>query len=271
MNIIEAYLMFNKKLIIILSGLSGSGKTSIAKLIERDFKLLLINIEHFVNKSYNQTEILPNGKKIINWDNVDSYDWDKINNMVVENQSKGVILCGPFFPTNKLNFICDFHIQIKIQKQILIENRIKYLKKNEIIEDDKNKIVEDDVQTIVNKITYPLFLKYSEESKIDKYINSKDLTQDQMYDQIADFLFFRINEYLKNQSDKKTKSHQFDKQIKSKKSESSDTYDLDSSDCTDETTDNTDQFEKSDKVIKLGNNNDYDQVIGSEDNKEIWL
>lgn len=192
MNIVEAFIKFNGSLIIIISGLSGSKKTSIAKFIERDFKLKLINIDDFIIPEFNETVILSNGLKIINWDSVDSYDWENINKTILKYQSDGVVLTGPYFPSDKLKFIPDFHVQIKIQKQILIENRIKFSEEN------KDKIKNDisTIPSIVNQITYPLYLKYTEKSKIDKFVNSKDLTKDQIYDQVADYLFFKINDNL---------------------------------------------------------------------------
>lgn len=259
MNIIEAFIKFNKKLIIILSGLSGSGKTSIAKLIERDFKLSLINIEDFVIEDFNKTETLSNGTKIINWDDVESYDWNKINQLVNDNKSKGIILCGPFFPVNKLKFDADFHIQIKIQKQSLIEKRTEYAKQN--IKKFKN--LDENILLIVNKITYPLFLKYSSESKIDKYINSKDLTKDQIYDQIADFLFFKINEYLQNRFDNLNKVEHSNKATNKTKNDDSSEFNFDSSST-------SFNLSNSSSILNLLNESDEKiNLIGSDDNKQI--
>lgn len=204
MNIVQAFIKFNGKLIIIMSGVSGSGKTSIAKFIERDFKLVLINIDDYILENFDKTVTISNDIKVINWDDVDSYDWDKINKKVLDNQSNGVILTGPYFPTTKLKFDANFHIQIKVSKQILIEKRLKHA---ESVKQDNVKHLDPTlIPIIVNQITYPLYLKYSEESKIDKYVNSKELTKDKIYDQVADYLFFKINENLQEKHPNKKSS-----------------------------------------------------------------
>ena len=48
MNITEVYNKFNNQLIILISGLSGSGKTSLAHKIEKDFKLKCIKFADFL-------------------------------------------------------------------------------------------------------------------------------------------------------------------------------------------------------------------------------
>jgi hypothetical protein len=197
MNIVEAYLKYIGELVIIISGLSGSGKTTIAKLIERDFKLKLINLDNFTNEEYNEKVTLPSGLTVIDWDNVDAFDWDKLNAEVAKNKQNGVVICGPYFPKDKLQFNSHMHIQIKIPKQILIANRTKYITENTDKFKDIDVIDDAVVGTIVNKITYPHFLHYSKLSDIDKYINSDQLTKDDVYNQSADFLFFRISAGLK--------------------------------------------------------------------------
>ena len=92
MNIVEAYLKYIGELVIIISGLSGSGKTTIAKLIERDFKLKLVNLDNFTNEEYNEKVTLPSGLTVIDWDNVDAFDWDKLNAEVAKNKQNGVII-----------------------------------------------------------------------------------------------------------------------------------------------------------------------------------
>jgi len=64
MNIIEAFIKFNKQLIIIISGLSGTNKTKIAQWMAKDFNLKYINIEKYID----ETKIKENDK---NPDNID--------------------------------------------------------------------------------------------------------------------------------------------------------------------------------------------------------
>lgn len=199
MNIVEAYIKFNKKLIILISGLSGSGKTKLASNIERDFKIKKINIETYCEKTNDKTVKLSNDVVVKDWDHIDSYDWEKINSDVIKNMESGVIICGPYFPTDVLSFTPDFHINIKISKQQLIQKRHEYIEKNP----DKCKELVQHLNTptelmIINKITFPHYIEYTEKSKIDKYINAHEIDDDEIYDQAADFLFFKIKEYLNN-------------------------------------------------------------------------
>lgn len=203
MNIVEAYIKFNNKLIIVISGLSGSGKTHIASFIERDFKLKLINIDNYCVKDYENRVEIYEGIKINDWDHIDAYDWDKINKDVNSEMEKGVVVCGPYFPTDKIDFLVDFHINIKISKQKLIDARHNYIKNNP----DKCKELVKFLDTpteiaIINKIVYPHYLDYTQKSKIDKYINANEITIDQVYDQAADFLFNKIKEFLDNYNKK---------------------------------------------------------------------
>jgi len=197
MNIVEAFIKFNKKLIIIISGLSGSGKTEITSNIERDFKIKKIDIETMCIESFDKIVELPNGIKVKDWDHIDAYDWDKINKEVINNQKSGVVICGPNFPTDKITFEADFHIHIKISKQLLIEKRHDFIKNNPEKCSELIQYLDTPTETLmINHITYPHYLEYSQKSKIDKYINSKDITIDQIYDQAADYLFYKIQEYL---------------------------------------------------------------------------
>ncbi len=205
MNIVEAYIKFNSGLIILISGLSGSGKTKLMTSIERDFKIKGINIEIFCIKENNKTVTLPDGVIVKDWDHIDSYDWNKINKTINENKPKGIVVCGPYFPTDKLDFKPDFHINIKISKQQLIQKRHDYIKNNPTKCKSLLQFLDTPTETlIINKITYPHFLEYIEKSKIDKFINAHELNSDQIYDQATDYLFNKIQSYL-NDHDKNLK------------------------------------------------------------------
>lgn len=207
MNIVEAYIKFKGSLIILISGLSGSGKTKLAKNIERDFKISFIDIEACCKKDFNKTVELPGGKTVVDWDDIDSFNWDKINKSIEENGSKGVVVCGPYFTTDVLTIVPDFHIHIKTQKQSLIEARKIFMQENP----EQYKDLDGLESVIVNQITYPHYLEYLKTSKIDKFINSKDLSLDQIYDETASFLFFGLEKFL----------DEYNKKISNKKIESS--------------------------------------------------
>lgn len=216
MNIIEAYIKFFDGIIILLSGLSGSNKTHISKFIERDFKIKLINIEKYTKKNYDKLVELNNGVKIIDWDDIDSFDWDKINEDINKYKSEGVIVCGPYFPEGTIKHNISYHVQIKVSKQNLIEKRYDYVINNQDKFNLPQGFNQQLIVNMVNQITYPHMIEYVKNSKIDKFINSVDKTdndvstnktEDQIYTEIAEFLFFKINERLNNVSNNRQQSY----------------------------------------------------------------
>ena len=203
MNIVEAYIKFNNELIILLSGLSGSGKSNIASMIENDFKIKKINIEDFCIKENNRnitlTDENDNKLDVKDWDHIDAYDWNAINTHINKNKINGVIVYGPYFPTNVLKFKPSFHIDIKISKQLLIERRHKYIEEHLKECPDFEKIFNTPFERIIiNKITYSHYVEYRNLSKVDLTVDISDSTQtlDYIYDIIFDYLMKKIQEYL---------------------------------------------------------------------------
>lgn len=203
MNIVEVYNKYNSQLIIMVSGLSGSGKTKLGENLKNLLKFKLVNAEKHYKKENNNVVTLSNGIKVTDWDNIDTYDWKTINEEVNRNKKDGVIVCGAYLPTNKLDFKPDFHLHIKISKQKLMENRHQFMKNHldkyigfESILDTPTE------QLIINQITYPHYLDYIKESKIDKWLNANELTEDEIYDQSFSYLMYAISEFIKTNSDK---------------------------------------------------------------------
>ncbi len=126
-NIVEAYKEFNGQLIILISGLSGSGKTILAENICRDFKLKEINVRDYYKKDYNETIKLPNEKTVVNYDTDDAVDWTKLNEDINKLKKDGVVVIGHVFPTDKLDFKADYHTHLKISKQELKKKRLEYI------------------------------------------------------------------------------------------------------------------------------------------------
>lgn len=200
MNIVEAYVKIKGKLIVLISGLPGSGKTKLGKNISDLFKMKLIDTKKYYKKDYNITKTLPNGTKIINWDSDDAYDWEVINADINENSKNGVIVCGTAFPTDKLQFSPDHHIQIKLSKQNLLKRRMKHIEKyNKVddIETTKSKQLSTTLQQMIfNNVTYPYFIDLTSRSHITKFINANEYVENPHYDdQIYDIVF----EYLMDQ------------------------------------------------------------------------
>lgn len=202
-----------------------------------------MNIDNYCKKDFEKyVDIYNDNQKIrINdWDHIEAYDWDKINNDVNDKKKNGVVICGPYFPIDKLKFNVDFHVHIKISKQKLIEARHEYIKNNP----EKCKSLVEHLNTsmeaaIINKTTYPHYLDYLQKSKIDKYINANELTLDVVYDNTSNFLFNKINEFLNN----------YNKNIISNNTN------------TTNTTNSTDDSDNSDKKIDEPINYDDDEAV----------
>lgn len=247
MSVVSEYIKYNKGLVILISGLSGSNRTVLAKEIERDFKITLINLELYCNKENTKVFELPNDIKVRDWEHIDVYDWDKFNNDVLSAKTTGVIMYGDYFPTFKLKFNHDFHIHIKISKEKLIEKRKEYIEKNpekcaEMLEFVNN----NNLDILINKITYPYYIEYREKSKIDKYLNSDKNTTDEMYDQAFEYIIFSMKKFLNEHTVTNNKNDQFIKNdilkpVSEKKYISSDTTnDVEDKDDSDTTEDGED-------------------------------
>jgi adenylate kinase family enzyme len=201
MNIVEAYIKFNSQLIILISGFSGSGKTLLGRNIQRDFKLQFINLNDYYKEDYNNVVDLGHDIKVIDWDHPDAIDWDKFNEKINSDKTKGVVCVGFGFPEDRIKFTPDFHIRLDIPKPRLLEMRHKYLDENK-----DNKLNEyKDSRTellIMNKLSYP----HHEEIKVkSKYthkfslFDKENLTLDEIPDKMYDDAF----DYLINQIEKK--------------------------------------------------------------------
>lgn len=204
MNIIDAYIKFNKQLVIIISGMSGTGKTKLAQNISDLFKLELINMNKYCNSDYAETVKILQGVEVVNWDSDDIYDWkafnDDVNKILTESDKAGIVICGVSFPTDKLLFTVDFHIQIKLSKQNLYTQRKKYLDEKTDCQEAKRKISDELDYTIFNQLTYTYYLDLSNRSTINKYINANDyITLDnnaydeKLYDDVYEYLINQIN------------------------------------------------------------------------------
>ena len=196
MNIAEVYSKFNKQLIILISGLSGTKKKSISEKIKNKFNLEFINLDIYTMKDYNKEVSLPGGVTIIDWDDIESYDWDSFNNDV-NKSDKNLVICGAYFPTQKLKFTPDIHINIKISKQKLVENRHKYMNDHPDEFPNFDKINDSRTQLyIINNVTYPHYFKYLAESKINKTIDITESSEEKVYDEIFDYIIYFIKKFV---------------------------------------------------------------------------
>lgn len=222
MNIVDAYIKFNSQLIILISGFSGSGKTVLARNIQRDFKLSFLNLNDFYREDYNEMVDLGNNIKVIDWDNPDSIDWNKFNTKVNLDKSKGIVISGFGFPKDKIDFKPDFHIRIDVPKPLLLDLRHKYLEENKDNKLNEFKNTETE-KLILNKLSYGHYLKIKENSEYTYVYNLYGLSEEESvnldkitektYDVIFDYI---IKEIEKNvyKPRKKSMSRQKSKQKK---------------------------------------------------------
>lgn len=208
MNIVQAYTKFNNQNIILISGFSGSHKTKIAKFVSDIFGFQIISLTKFFksDKEYDIDEnyvTLKDGTKILNWDDIHkSIDWTKFNEFVNSNKKQGIVCHGFGFPTSLLDFTPDFHIHILINKQRLMENRSAFIEKHSADDADRSKIGSGEnvlspiEKLFFNTVTYPIYMNLSKESKIDEYVNSNELSEDQMKDKVFNYLIKTIEQRL---------------------------------------------------------------------------
>lgn len=188
-NIVEVYKEFNGQLIILISGLSGCGKSVIGKNINNDFDIDMIDVNKYYKVDFNEKIKLPNNIEIINYDTDNAIDWDKLNTDVNNKKQKGVVVVGPVFPTDKLAFVPDYHIHLKISKQRLRDKRTEYLEKHGT--DSYNKSNE---LLKINSVTYPYYLDTLHRMKINKFVDVTELTSDRTYDLVFDEIIKYIDD-----------------------------------------------------------------------------
>jgi len=194
-NIVEQYIKVNKQLIILISGFSGSGKTLLAKNIERDFKVQFLNLNDFYKQDYKEIVDLGNDIKVVDWDNPEAIDWDKFNEKVSSIKENGIVISGFGFPTDKLKFTPDYHIYLKISKDKLIKNRHEYLDENK--DNPLNEIKDTETELLIlNRLSYKHYIDIKNKSNYTYSLDTSSLTPDETYDKIFDYVIEEINKYV---------------------------------------------------------------------------
>jgi cytidylate kinase len=201
MNIIEVYSKYKNGIIILFSGLEGSGKHIVATNIADKFNMEILNTNNFIKKDYTNLKTIDkdNNIQVNDIDNIDAYDWKLINEKVDEyinnifNGKNGIIIISRSFVDSLLNFKYNFHINVKISKNTFIEKREEYVR----IHPEKN----IDIKTeylIINKLIFPQYIEYLEKTHVDKYLNANTLSTEELFDQTFDYLIYEINKFLKD-------------------------------------------------------------------------
>jgi hypothetical protein len=200
MNIVEAYIKQNKQFVVLISGFSGSGKSLLSRSLVKDINktnkepLTFLNLNDFYKSEADYNNFVEVGDiKVVDWDSPDAVDWEKFNKKVNEVKANGVVVSGFAFPKDSIIFHVDFHIHLKISKEDLIKNRADY--NTEKLDEKTSRIAEigeDMEKRILNKVTFPHYLKSLETSTINKFINvsysNVKIAYDEMFDYIMDFI-----------------------------------------------------------------------------------
>jgi cytidylate kinase len=197
MNIIEAYIKFRGGLIILVSGLSGCGKSILAKKISHDFGLKYIKESDYYKTDYTVETVLPDGIKMINIHTDDAIDWDKLNKDLENLRKDGVIISGTAFPQDLIKAPIDYHIHLAISKQRCIEKRRDYLEKHKEKYPEEYALLGTATEKLkMNQMIYPYYLQSKERATIDLTIQGTEIDDEQIYDQAFNELIKFIENYL---------------------------------------------------------------------------
>lgn len=199
MNIIEAYIKFNGQFLILLSGLSGCGKTSIAKSLKKALNIEMIDQINYYKKDFDNMVTLPDGVEVVNLSTDDAYDWDLLNEDINKYKSKGLLVTGSALPEDKIKSHVDFHVHLTISKKECLERRQKYLEKHKDKYPEEYKLIDSVTEKLkINQLIFPYYLDVTKRSKINKFININEIQGD---DDITDIVFDNIisfvQEYIK--------------------------------------------------------------------------
>lgn len=197
MNIVDAYIKFKGQLLIFVSGLSGCGKTYVAKNIARDLKIKIIDQFDYYKKDYVNKITLQDGTEINNWYTDDAIDWDLLNDDINQFKKDGLVVSGFALKEDNISSNDDFHIHLNITKQNCIARRKEYLEKNK----DKYKTEYENVDSPIeklkmNQLIYPYYIESTKLSKINKFINMNNLSEKEAYDETFNSIIKLISEFL---------------------------------------------------------------------------
>lgn len=146
---------------VVLSGISGAGKSTIGKLIcdEVDNMNFIEGDNYFL--AVKPKIKLSSGDIATNWDSEDSIDWDRLNKDVKLQLKKSHVLLATFIPImDRYTFDVKFHIRLVMGNKYesiarSIENRII---SKRITTDERKK--KDSL--VVKEMVWPLYEKLSQ-------------------------------------------------------------------------------------------------------------
>ncbi len=160
----------------VLSGLSGSGKTTIGKEFAASHReWVFIDGDWFYNNN-KPTVTLSNGQLVSNWDHPDSINWDKLNEFVLNQLKTSNVILATFLPlTEKYKFDIYKHIRLSLgDKEEAIRRSINARVKSKNITQSDRKIKDE---LMVKEITYPMYekiMRRSADNVINVYYDGND-------------------------------------------------------------------------------------------------
>jgi shikimate kinase len=179
MNVIDAHNKNFGNIVIFVIGMYGSHKTKFANELASD-----LNFKHINRDDYVENDINNSANNDVDID--DNINWSKLKQDITS--SNNVVVSGSSLPTNKLDVYSHYAIHIKISKQKMIEARINFLKKHNMLKDDS----EMKIKKIMDEKTYPYYLNTLQNNKINKFINGNDMDDkkisDEMFSSVIHFI-----------------------------------------------------------------------------------
>lgn len=175
------YLKRNGQLLIVVSGLSGAGKTYQAQRLAKLLKLTHIDQDRFY-KSCNQMPDITfsNGIEMKNWDCLESLDFKRQNQMIDRHVRQGVIFSGFACRQHVFEHHIDLHIHLQITPSTCYERR-QYQGKDD----------PELGQLIIDELVYPFYVETLKSSRIDHIIDANEMSKQtgiEMIKYISDLL-----------------------------------------------------------------------------------
>ena len=196
-NVIEAYIKQKHQFIVTISGLLCSGKSKLAMLLASDLNMPIIEQRSMYKKDFVNKVKLSNGYEVNNHDVDDAIDWDLLNKAVNKYKEFGVIIIGTVFPTDKLKYKADYHVNVSISKTKCLEKQVEGILRN------KKRFVEElkehqsgNLALRLDELTLPYYKKTIENSIINKFVNANKLNEEEMYNVLFDSLIHYIEKTI---------------------------------------------------------------------------
>lgn len=186
----KAFIKYNKGLVVYISGLSGCGKSDLAKNLSRELSLDLIEQVDYFKEDYNDKITLPDNTEHVNRYTDDAFDWVRLNKDIKDKKKTGVIVYGYALVGDKLKIKPDFHIHLSISKQVCLDRKREYLEKHKEEYKEEYEKRDDPTEKLkMNKMIFPYYLDTKSRSSIDKYINTTEMKGDEVLDDVWKTLF----------------------------------------------------------------------------------